>query len=430
MGKGAEKSSEKMYSSQVDVCEQVLEYFEGENTESLVIEGFSGVGKSFTVEKIAELMRLKMERLEIFENNDLTRDVYSKLFVLDVDGDFGNIPSLKSQIRARALKAVFLRKPKIESGVVDSNSEKKEFVLSLKSLTDDEVGYYVHRLNPELNQEKVEKLKKYGYGIPYLISLMLKSDFSDENLMDFLRTYLNQQLLRYKNLSVEQLCEMVKDNTGRELLPELVREFEEAGGEVLIDKSLSDIHRITPQFVEFPVPVDLKTKNIYEQLLAGSNLVIDIYTDALEEEDLLKTLGFKEDMSYCKGRIELFGGTLRKTSANRMDNIFGYESRYGAHSGSGDGLPSQGKLSEAFGKYQRYYDSIAGEIKRHEPTLIETRAHEWQISNQVRVGYAVETYLQGKNLPYVVCYNNFVCKKAFLFNPGTTKIEEISGFEG
>jgi len=398
--------------------EQAVAIYQQQPNSTIVLRGLSGMGKTTTAKGIVE--RIGEDDIKIIDD-----EVYR---------DTREISKISDGIRSGAMKAIICVRPKVSqegTPIITSlgNVEHDIEYIDVATMTDEEIERMATTINPRIEKEQLKSIVEFSLGIPLLVSNMSTSrDVTRKACMDYLRMYLNQEFTyRIKTKSPETIVDIIKTATGRDIPKEFLEEIALSLGK----SSLKDSYFIHPPlFVEYPIPISERTSEVYRELGEECDCVrIRIFTKGVSREIVTGELGFSgyQDFDNAPSRIGLFSGTLRKTSANFKDRIYGSESPY-AFSPVGN-VPCPERLKINMDGFEATLRSRRISTGKEEPVLFETHDHTELNDNQMKIGYALETYFQGVKIPYVVSYGYRKGKewilKTFVYNPETQKLEEV-----
>lgn len=397
-------SSMTLFEGQQEVVKQAVAAI-GSGQGLVALEGLSGFGKSLIVSQIADTLGMALAVIhfpkEVWGKAWQRVDVDNKVVVLDIEPSFyDSVPRIVQEIKDRAAAVIVLAN--VEQGSLDhsqSPPKRREIELSealgvdplkLPALNEAEVAIFAKELNPNISDADLALVQKFSLGISLLVKRIVQYPQHAEAM---LRNYITGYFRLYKAKADalarrDQVPEIIERWTGRKIsMATIERYFNETGH----DRTLAgEIPRGALTKVEHPFPVCAETVELYERLCREPGDLTIIIPD-IERDIFMNDLGVVGWNRSERGsqRFEYFGlgdGGNKTFAAYR----------------EGDREP------QVFG-CETTADSRLKDILRKAPAggnlgVVFSRDHEGVLGDQVKTGYATETFLQGRGIRYLVTY--------------------------
>lgn len=379
-----------------------------EDSRVVILEGFSGIGKSLLVNAIRE--RLETADAVIVE-------------------DYYRLDGLSTEIK-NSLRPIIVLSTVYEAGVLRQNASqtvpgRQLMSLILPAMNSEEIAEYLSGRDLSRSQLDADRIAVLCLGIPLLADYIVGSGANEDEAILLAATYLQDNLhgeegvATYLQVSVPSEVTESAEGVGSSwratyessLMPIMrkMREAEEDGS-----------HHESPFFVA------RESGAIYGDMFQQcQDCMIRLYVPEITSEQLTQLL---QVLGYCQGyicsmperrtRSRLFGATYRKTAfIGRYPN--GRDVTFHSEGPEPQDLLERFKRRHAKGEFQ--LDRFTVDVGQF---LLSVFDHSGMPLNPTMLGWAVESWLQHRGILYVA--ENMLYGNIYTYDPKDRQIHTIT----
>jgi len=419
----------KLTATQREVGAHVLETLTQSSGRSqlVVIEGLSGVGKTFVTNSIAEGVSQAGGR--VVDSIVLRNPRYAA----EIEGFDGHLVTTET-----------IGGPHIDDIrdiIAERRPELAVVTHILPGMNGNEIRAYMESLPAKGKSSlSLEEVATLSLGIPLLVGQLNQEGLSAAVAAKISAGYLKRSFPKARSkMKIQKASEpYLRLKIASPILQAYEEMYERTFGSSYIYESLQVVlqrQKILESrgiFEESPLFIAPESEGIYDAMLQSTGIAaLDIFAPSLSPENFYcfkRALGFSGFLSgYDESdspRIKMFNSSYRKVSFWHMDengNEYQYANEHRAF---------QSKAEKYMAAYLQRKLHLSPEMDGKKPQiLICSHDHNDMPSNPASMGWLTETFLQHRGIPYFV--NNYTYGTAYVYNPESQHIEFLPEiFEG